>query len=1132
MKTIYWQRIESLYEAAVALDAAERHRFLQRECSDDDALQTEILSLAAAHDEATGFLEAPVPLMRHSLGASIEQYRVLSVLGVGGMGEVFLAEDTRLHRQVALKLLRPENVRSDVLHRFKHERQILATLKHPHIARLLDGGTTSDGQPYIVMEYVGGMPINEYCQQQRPALHQLLQLFLQVCSAVQYAHQHLIVHRDLKPANILVTSDGTPMLLDFGIAKLLQPDLKRSYQTQAGQTPMTPAYASPEQVRGAELTTTSDVYSLGVILYELLTGCSPYQLPAQTFSEMIRAITDQEPVRPSEAERRRQKDERGNPNAVHPANDKTQALRHASAFSISPTALRGDLDSILLMALRKEPLARFGSVEQLAADINRFLHGLPIQASKGTLTYRVSKFVRRNKIPVVAAALILLSLVTGLGATLRQARIARAEQAKAVAERQRAEAHELANRQLLYASQMRIAQTAWEKANVERVRELLTVHIPQPGQPDLRGFEWNYLWRLSHAELATLPHAAPVHSVAFSPEGNSLISVTESPDKTRVLRMWDTATWREKYQVTGADPSDLGRQIAVARNSPYFMVGGFSQGIDVRETTTGERIKKIAETVFFLTLALSPDGQRVAGGLPDGSVVIYEAHTGRESSHFQVDDRFVLNLAFSPDGQKLATLGRSGSPLKLWDVVTGRELWQRRLKWFENSQPTAGEGSLHFLPDGRSLVCWGDNEFLEVIDANTGKEIRPIRTSSTAYDYALSPDGKIIAVDQDDGYLTLWDTATWKKLASIKAGGAETLELAFAPDGKTLAAANADGIVRLWDVQQSKSIAQHTYLLAKNYVVEMAFAPAAERLLILDSAQSVHAFDTQTKQEVFTMEARAGLFPNHWDALRLKHSFACTTDGSRFAVPYEQNIKLLDTATGNEVLNLPTPSFYAYALNFSSDGRMIAANLWMHRPPGSHTDAEFEKDFNHLIVWETATGRQLLNLAQTEIQLSRAVFLPDHRTLVTGGTTGHLAWWDLATGKLNKVRNTQTDGASLTLSPDGKWLAVADQIGAVWLFDAVTGEPILALKGHQLFVLRMAFSSDSTRLLTGGADETVRLWDLRTGQELLVFEETSQAGSVAFSPDGKRIAMSYPKGVVKELLAAEGVSNIGSSKGQ
>jgi eukaryotic-like serine/threonine-protein kinase len=365
------------------------------------------------------------------------------------MGVVYLAErtDGQFEKQVAIKLIRRGLDSEDLVRRFRAERQILAQLEHPHIARLLDGGTTEEGLPYLVMEYVPGEPLTEYCAQRGLGLRERLRLFLDVCAAVQDAHRHLVIHRDLKPANILVTETGVVKLLDFGLAKLLSADETSGAARAAGTVTrlraMTPEYASPEQVRGGLVTTASDVYALGVLLYELLTGRRPYELASYAPGELLRVICEQEPERPSRmADGGLQIADSGwwsFPVARKlGANNPQSAIRNPQS-----KALRGDLDNIILKALRKEPERRYTSVEQLAEDLRRHLAGLPVSARKDTLTYRSEKFVKRHTAGVAAAALVLLTLVGGLVATIWQARIARAEKARA--ERRFNDVRKLAN---------------------------------------------------------------------------------------------------------------------------------------------------------------------------------------------------------------------------------------------------------------------------------------------------------------------------------------------------------------------------------------------------------------------------------------------------------------------------------------------------------------------------------------------------------------------------------------------------------------------------------------------------------------------------------------------------------------
>lgn len=426
-----WNRVKELFDAAVDLAPNERAALLSNECGGDDALRREIESLLDSDNQTDGFIEKPAfeiprdlfPEAEESLaGRQFGAYQVLREIGRGGLGAVYLAAraDDEYRKQVAIKLVRRGLDTEDILQRFRNERQILAQLDHPNIARLIDGGTTDDGLPYFVMEYVSGEPINAYCDANALATTERLMLFRKVCAAVTYAHQNLVIHRDLKPSNILVTPEGEPKLLDFGIAKLLSAGDELFTQTIPALRVMTPEYASPEQVKGDKIMTTSDVYSLGVLLYELLTGQRPYRLKMRTPEEISRAITEQEPERPSTAVTR------GDPISPQSGPSRTGTFRN-------PKFLRGDLDNIVLMAMRKEPSRRYASVGQFSEDIRRHLTGLPVVARKDTFSYRASKFVNRHRIGVAAASLVLLSLVGGIVATLTQVRTARRERAKAEA---------------------------------------------------------------------------------------------------------------------------------------------------------------------------------------------------------------------------------------------------------------------------------------------------------------------------------------------------------------------------------------------------------------------------------------------------------------------------------------------------------------------------------------------------------------------------------------------------------------------------------------------------------------------------------------------------------------------------
>ena len=421
-----WARVQELFAAAVDLQPAERAILLDRACARDENIRREVESLIEADERVAHLIDNPASgLVRDLLlreeqefaGRHFGAYRAIRELGRGGLGAVYLAAraDDQYQKEVAIKVVKRGLDTDDILRRFRAERQILAQLEHPNIARLIDAGSTEDGLPYFVMEYVDGEPISRYCDAQNLSTRDRLELFRLVCSAVTYAHQHLVIHRDIKPSNILVTRQGIPKLLDFGIAKVLHADDPLAAVTITGMRVMTPEYASPEQVRGAAITTATDIYSLGVLLYELLTNQKPYRLTSRSAEEFSRLIAEQIPQRPSTALARCE-------------NDVRSALRN-------PRSLRGDLDTIIMMALRKEPERRYTSVAQFSEDIRCHLDRLPVIARKDTLAYRSGKFVTRHKAGVAAAVLVLLSLFAGIVLSLNQARRANAH--ARIAEEQR-----------------------------------------------------------------------------------------------------------------------------------------------------------------------------------------------------------------------------------------------------------------------------------------------------------------------------------------------------------------------------------------------------------------------------------------------------------------------------------------------------------------------------------------------------------------------------------------------------------------------------------------------------------------------------------------------------------------------
>jgi eukaryotic-like serine/threonine-protein kinase len=456
-----WHRIEELFDHALKLPESQRNHFLDEECAGDPELLQELRVLLASLPAADASLREAIVAGVETLvgnaitahvGRRIGHYRLIQLLGEGGMGAVYLAQrdDAQFNQRVAIKILSHAVGSPEAIARFRDERQILAGLEHPSIVRLFDGGSSDDNLPYLVMEHIEGMAITRYADEHELSVRARVELIRRVCAALQYAHQNLIVHRDIKPSNILVDADGDPKILDFGIAKLLAPvaSFTREARTRTGAAMFTPEYASPEQARGDAVSTATDVYSLGAVLYELMAGMSPHRTTGSAL-EILRIISEVDPPRPS---------------VVAPGGRRRELV--------------GDLDNIIQKALHKEAALRYASMEQLSEDLGRWLDGLPIMARISTFGYRARKFVRRNKAVVVATTLVAATLVAATVVSLRQAEHAidalrRATEAAERAEREtnRARAAEAQVQALLGSTTLQLESIKSEQAARAEAKE-------------------------------------------------------------------------------------------------------------------------------------------------------------------------------------------------------------------------------------------------------------------------------------------------------------------------------------------------------------------------------------------------------------------------------------------------------------------------------------------------------------------------------------------------------------------------------------------------------------------------------------------------------------------------------------
>jgi tetratricopeptide (TPR) repeat protein len=557
-----WQEARRLYHASVELDAAARASLLAAECGDDDELRGEVESLLAITDEGGSFMatplldgtldeHAPEPESGSWVGRRLGAYEILAALGEGGMGKVFRAvrADGQYRQEVAIKVVRPGLEGEFTLAKFRAERQILATLEHPNIARLIDGGITDAGLPYFVMELVDAETIDRYCDRLQLPIARRLELFCAVCAAVQYAHQRLTVHRDLKPGNILVTAAGVPKLLDFGIAKVLG-DGSAAAATVNDVRALTPEYASPEQIKGEPITTASDVYALGVVLYRLLTGQSPYRSAATEPFALAREVCDSEPRKPS---------------AVVPA-----AARKP---------LQGDLDAIVLMALRKERERRYGSPAQLAEDLRAYLRQRPVAARPSTWRYRAGRFLARNKLAAAAAGLAVLALLGGLAATAWQYQ-------RAVAERDRAERHFAEVRKLAKAMIFDLHDAIANLPGATNARKLVLDNALQ---------YLDALAKEAEGDLDLKRELAGGYSRLGDIQGNPYGS--NLGDSRAALTSYQKAL-AIREAVAAARPDNQDDQLALAKAEQYFILND-NKGNDVRQRLAhAQRARAIVEPLL------------------------------------------------------------------------------------------------------------------------------------------------------------------------------------------------------------------------------------------------------------------------------------------------------------------------------------------------------------------------------------------------------------------------------------------------------------------------------------------------------------------------------------------------------
>lgn len=1119
------EREEEIFREAMQRAAgAERESYLVQVCAGDAALLARMRELLALEDDATSFLEPEQGPLRILVKASetwekpgdlIGRYKLIRKIGEGGFGVVYEAEQHEpVTRSVALKIIKPGMDSRQVVARFEAERQALAMMEHSSITKVLDAGTSASGRPYFVMELVHGLRITEFCERERLPLRQRLELMIQVCLAVQHAHQKGVIHRDLKPSNILIAgSDGEVVakVIDFGIAKAVEGRLSgQSMVTAFHQFIGTPAYMSPEQAEnvGGDVDTRTDIYALGVLLYELVTGRTPFEAAFQEsgVEALRKAILSREPTKPSSRLA-----------ILSPSEVAQAALTRQTDPAALKKAIRGDLDWIIIKCLEKDPDRRYQTASELGSDLRRYLNDQAVLAGPPSELYRLRKLIRRNRLAFGAGAAVAASLVIGLVVSLslwtreREARV-RAVKAEGKAVRASLEAKgNLAWSDFLEAN--RLLAGGQDADALAYLARSVTIN------PTNHAATMRLLTLLSHNSwmipTAVTRHPESITGVAFSPDGKLMATAC----KDGLVRVCDADTCKQEMEPLRHGSGVL--SVKFSADGTLLVTTSWDQTARVWEVSTGKMISRLKHDSAVWMADFDREGERIVSAAADGNARVWRTKTGQPLGDPLRHGASVRVARFSPDGRSICTASEDGTAA-VWDA----ESFKRTTKMSHDGWVLWAE----FSPDGGRLATASADHTARVWDARTGQPItQGMRHGSDVLSARFSADGSRVVTASIDGTAQIWDAATGTSLTSLAHRGA-VFSAEFNESGTQVVTTSADQTAQLWSASSGERLCQP--LKHQGAVKAACFRP---------NATGVATVSDEPVARVW-IPLGPGVLPLRIKEAHLAGSAVFSADEQSILTAASDNTAGINDAwTGESKGRWMVHQGVVSRAVFSPNGELIVtasadhtAQLWNARSclpvgePLRHDEgvisAQFSPDGSCILttswdktarLWDT-NSHAITPPLRHEGHVISGMFSPDGTRVLTASGDYTARIWDARSGAPvgEPLRHNQQVN-SARFSPDGRKIVTAslDSTGRLW--DGLTGAPLTNPLRHSEPLVNAEFSRDGARVVTASVDGTARVWDAQTGEALIEPIKIGAPDWVDFSPDGAWIASASSDGMLR-----------------